>query len=245
MINLNSGSQKSKNPQSDTINEHIDAAIVAKHAKQERRKYLGASSLGKACSREIQYEYLQTPREKGFSGRVLRIFALGHNLEDKIVKDFRNAGYDLRNEKNGEQFGFSTAGGKISGHIDGVLCGGPEGIEYPALWECKTMAEKKYNDFVKNGVAKSHPVYAAQVAMYQAYMNLTENPAVLTSVNKNTSAYHHEIIPFNPQLAQETSDKAVNILQAGDVMLPRISDDPGWWQCRFCDFQRRCHGVNI
>jgi hypothetical protein len=107
------------------------------------------------------------------------------------------------------------------------------------------MAEKKYNDFVKNGVAKSHPVYAAQVAMYQAYMNLTENPAVLTSVNKNTSAYHHEIIPFNPQLAQETSDKAVNILQAGDVMLPRISDDPGWRQCRFCDFQRRCHGVNI
>jgi len=242
MINLNS---KSKLPTpSNAINKLIDEAIVKKRSSQPRRKYLGASSLGKACSREIQYEYLQTPKEKGLSGRVLRIFELGHILEDEMVKHFRNAGFDLRNEKkNGEQFGFEAADGQISGHIDGVLCDGPDCIKYPALWEAKTMSEKKWNDFVKNGVAKSHPVYAAQVALYQAYMDLTQCPAVLTAINKNTSAYYHEIIPFNAQLAQETSDKAVNILHAGDTMLPRISNDPGWWQCRFCDFQLRCHDM--
>ena len=107
------------------------------------------------------------------------------------------------------------------------------------------MSNKKFKAFVKHGVAKSHPVYAAQVALYQAYMDLSDNPAVLTAINKDDSSLHHEIIPFNAQLAQEISDRAVKIIQSGEHMLPKISDDPGWWECRFCSYLRRCHGLNI
>ena len=246
MINLNS---KSKLPTpSNAINKLIDEAIVKKRSSQPRRKYLGASMLGQSCQRAIQYEFLQYDKDPGkdFSARVYRIFQAGHELEESIVKWFRDAGFDLRNEKsNGDQFGFEVAGGVIQGHIDGVLCGGPDCIKYPALWEAKSMSNKKFNAFVKNGVAKSHPQYAAQVALYQAYMNLSDNPAVLTAINKDDSSLHHEIIPFNAQLAQEISDRAVNIIQSGENMLPRISNDPGWYECSWCSYSRRCHGVDI
>jgi len=239
MIDLN---HQKPNDISSQINDFIDAAILS--TPKTERHYLGASSLGKSCSRQIQYEYLKTPKDEGsgFSARTYRIFQLGHILEEEIVKYFRAAGFDLRNEKpDGSQFGFEVAGGRIAGHIDGVLCGGPDvGIQYAALWECKTMSAKKWNAFVKHGVAKSHPVYAAQVALYQAYMDLP-NPAILTAINKDDSSMFHEVIPFNGKLAQDTSDKAVNILKAGNVMLPRISEDSDYFECRFCDYKGQCH----
>jgi hypothetical protein len=62
--------------------------------------------------------------------------------------------------------------GRLCGHVDGVLAGGPESIGkgYPALWECKSMNAKSWKDTVKRGVTLSKPVYAAQIALYQAYM---------------------------------------------------------------------------
>ena len=238
MIDLNS---KSKESVSDHINGHIDNALTARPEK--RRTYLGASSLGKACARSIQYEFLGTPKEKEFSGQTLRIFALGHILEEEAVKWFRQAGFDLRNAKpDGSQYGFETGGGKISGHVDGVICGGPDvGLTWPCLWEMKSANNTKFNAMVKHGVKKANPVYYAQVNLYMAYMDLADNPAVFTVINKNTSQLHHEIITFDGKVAQDTSDKAVRILQAGEQMLPRISDDPSYFQCNWCEFAQRCH----
>jgi hypothetical protein len=248
MINLNSGSQKSKNPQSDTINEHIDAAIVAKREAVPRRKYLGASMLGKSCARAVQYEFLQTKKDPGsdFSARVYRIFQMGHELEEDIVQWFRDAGFDLRNEKpNGEQFGFETAGGLIQGHIDGVFCGAPEGsdLTVPCLWECKSANQSKFNSFKKHGVKKANPQYYAQANLYMAYMELSDAPAVFTVINKNDAEIYHELIPFDAEEAQRISDRAVNIIQAGETLLPRVSDDPGWFECRWCSYQKRCFNV--
>ena len=77
------------------------------------------------------------------------------------------------------------------------------------LWECKSANEKKFKEFQTKGVAVANPVYAAQVALYQAYMQLTDNPCLFTVLNKNTSEIYYEFIPFNKALAQEISDKAV------------------------------------
>ena len=88
----------------------------------------------------------------------------------------RGAGFDLYTRKgnrpDGGQFGFSVAGGRIRGHVDGIIAAAPAplGIGVPALWECKTMNAKNWRACVKDGVAVSKPVYAAQIAIYQAYM---------------------------------------------------------------------------
>lgn len=56
----------------------------------------------------------------------------------------------------------------------------------PALWEHKCLSAKSWRDLEKNKLAVSKPVYAAQVALYQAYLELFENPAIFTAVNADT-----------------------------------------------------------
>jgi hypothetical protein len=123
-------------------------------------------------------EFTATPKDDGqdFSGQSLRIFAIGHVLEDLAVAWLRGAGFDLYTRKgnrpDGGQFGFSVAGGRIRGHVDGIIAAGHVGFDLagPALWECKTMNAKNWRACVKDGVTKSKPVYAAQIAVYQAYI---------------------------------------------------------------------------
>ena len=114
-------------PQAEAISQAVDKAIVEKNSKRERRKYLGASSIGDECSRKIQYRYLNYPQDEGsgFSARTLRIFEFGHYIEDYAAMWLRDAGFDLRTEdKMGKQFGFSIADDEIKGHIDGGVGAG-------------------------------------------------------------------------------------------------------------------------
>ena len=115
-------------PVADAIKKEVDDAILRNEQKRERRKYLGASSIGEECNRKIQYRFLNYPQDEGsgFSAQTLRIFQFGHEIEDYAAKWLKDAGFDLRTEdKQGEQFGFSIADDQIKGHIDGVICGGP------------------------------------------------------------------------------------------------------------------------
>ncbi|MBF0185368.1 MAG: hypothetical protein HQM06_13435, partial [Magnetococcales bacterium] len=211
----------------------IDTALVAKEADSPRREYLGGSRLGVACERALQFEYAGAPRdaERGFGGKTLRIFAAGHLFEALAIQWLRAAGFNLVTEKkDGGQFGFSVAKGRIRGHVDGIIAGGPLEVpmRYPALWECKSLNNKSWNDTVKRGVTLSKPVYAAQIATYQAYMETTApgisaNPALFVAINKDTAELHFELVPFDAGLAQRMTDKAVRVLQATEAhdLLPR------------------------
>ena len=229
----------------DQISKELDKAIVDKNSERKKRTYLGGSSLGESCSRKIQYRYLGTESDEGrdFTANTLRIFQFGHEIEDSVALWLKNANFDLRTEdKKGEQFGFSIADGEIKGHIDGVICGGPVDMGYPCLWENKSANDKKFREFMMKGVARTNAVYAAQIALYQAYMNLTEHPCLFTVLNKNTSQIYYELVPFNKSLAQEMSDKAVNILEATKAkeVLPRVAFSKDFFDCKWCEFQDRC-----
>ena len=229
----------------DAISAELDKAIIEKNSERKKRTYLGGSSLGESCSRKIQYRYLGTESDEGrdFTANTLRIFQFGHEIEDSVADWLKNANFDLRTEdKNGEQFGFSIADGEIKGHIDGVICGGPVNMGYPCLWENKSANDKKFREFMMKGVARTNQVYAAQIALYQAYMNLTEHPCLFTVLNKNTSQIYYELVPFNKSLAQEMSDKAVNILDATKAKetLPRVAYSRDFFDCKWCEFQDRC-----
>ena len=239
---------------SERITALIDDALATEHDRQTPRSYLGGSRLGVACDRALQYEYLQTPVDVGreFSGTTLRIFEAGHVFEETAIRWLGLAGFEIHTETSqGGQYGFSAAGGRIQGHVDGILANGPDviGLGYPALWECKSLNNKSWKDTVKRGLTLSKPVYAAQVALYQAYMEpqvpgISQNPAVFTAINKDTAELYFEQVPFNGQLAQQASDRGVRILQACDAheLLPRMTNDPTHYECKFCSWQDRCWG---
>jgi hypothetical protein len=235
---------------SDKINGLIDVHLQGKNAEEPERNYLGASRLGVSCSRALQYEYTHTPRDKAFSGKTLRIFEMGHALEGMAINWLRGAGFDLyTRQPDGKPLGFSAVYGKMQGHVDGIIQAAPleTGVRCPALWECKSMNAKSWKQTVEKGVRISKPIYAVQIAIYQAYMEgvipgISKTPALFTAVNKDTSEIYHELVPFDAALAQEASDRGVNILRATEAgeILPRISNDPDHFECRFCDWKEHC-----
>ena len=240
----------------EQLNALIDEALVAENLSHPSRDYLGGSRLGVGCERALQFEYANAPKDDGadFNGQTLRIFAAGHLFEDLAIDWLRKAGFDLYttkgNRSGGEQFGFSVAGGRIRGHVDGIINGGPLLPGFPALWECKSMNARSWKDTVKRGLAISKPVYAAQIATYQAYMEasvpcISSNPALFTAINKDTAELYHELVPFDGALAQTSSDKAVRILQATDAgeLLPRIAQSADFFECKFCSWSDRCWGT--
>lgn len=230
----------------------VDVALQAENATREKRRYLGGSRLGVACERALQFEYADAPVDLGaeFPGRTLRIFEVGHALEDLAIRWLRLSGFDLyTRRKDGEQFGFSVADGRIQGHLDGVIANAPPdlGLAFPMLWECKSMNDKNWRDTVKKGVAVTKPVYAAQIATYQAYMEpaipgIASNPALFTAINKDTQEIWSELVPFDGGLAQRMSDRAVRVICATDAgeLLPRVASEPGYYECKYCAWANRC-----
>jgi hypothetical protein len=220
--------------------EQLDAAAQA--LSTPPRPYLGGSRLGEECARKLQYEFTAT-RPMRIGAKLHNIFAAGHASEEALAKLLKGI-FDLRTEKaNGFQFGFETAQGRIKGHIDGVICGGPDELgPYPYLWEAKAVGGKYYTALVKNGVRAERPVYAGQIATYQAYMELTENPALFSVTNRDTGEVHFERVPFDAKLAQECTDRGVQVLQAVDAgeTLPRPYSSPDFYKCKFCDFAKEC-----
>jgi len=251
MLDLNRGSgpicpRPATAATSDAVNSHIDAALVVRNRSQRPRDYLGGSRVGEPCERKLVYEVTHTPKDPGadFEGPILRVFDVGHAFEALSIRWLREAGFDLRDQRaDGRQFGFEAAGGRLRGHIDGVILAGPAiGVRWPALWEHKALNAKSWTDVVKRGLRLSKPVYFAQVQLYMAYMEL--GVALFTALNKDSQALHHEIVPFEPAEAQALSDRAVAIIRAADAdeLPPRLASAPDFYLCRMCAWSQRCWG---
>lgn len=248
MIDFNPSKIK-RSKATEAVCEAIDTALVRRAENKSRRAYLGASAIGSLCQRRVQYEFLGEPYDVDWrpSARTQRIFARGHMGEDLVARWLRGAGYDLQTQKpDGGQFGFSVADGRFSGHCDGIVRSGPA-IDAPCLWENKVLGAKSWAQIDSRGVAKAKPEYADQVAIYQAYLDLT-TPAMFTALNADTCEIYVEFIKFDKKRAQAASDRAVAIIQDSDAgaLRPRISDDPEFWLCQNksgrCEFWSRCHG---
>ncbi len=240
MIDFNSSASLS-----GRLQELVDQALQRERDATPAREYLGASRLGAACERQLQYEYAQAPVDhgKGFSGRLLRIFERGHRTEDMVIRWLRLAGFNLMTEDTtGRQFGFSVAGGRLRGHVDGVLVGGPDGFAFPALWENKCLGAKSWREVEKRKLAAAKPIYAAQIALYQTYLELHQQPALFTAVNADTMEIYAELVPFDAALAQRMSDRAARVISATEAgeLLPRSFAESTHFECKVCAWADRC-----
>jgi hypothetical protein len=225
----------------------IHAALDSVSPRPEKRRaYVGASSIGGMCERRVQYDFLQTPYDEGWrhSARTLRIFERGHMMESMAALWLVDAGFRLtQTGKDGKPLGFSVAGGAFAGHVDRVCTGGPLMLAYPFVIEFKALGQKSWKAIESKGLAKAKPEYADQVALYQAYMDIT-NPALFFAVNCDTMELYLEMVPFDAARAQAASDRAVAIIEdsRAGAMRPRCTDDPGFFACSDCPFKRRCWG---
>ena len=219
------------------VNDAIERGAV--QAAELPRPYLGASIVGGECLRKVQYDWWCKPMH---SARLREIFARGHYFEDRSRQLLSKAGFKFAPP---EALAFSAVNGLLRGHADGVIVVGPvlADVEYPCLWEHKAINARNWRALERDGLEKTFPQYAAQVALYQAYLDVT-NPALFTALNADTCERLHLLVPFDAERAQAWSDRAVTIIEAtrAGELLPRFTDDPKDWRCRMCSHADRCWG---
>lgn len=238
MIDLNPTRMREQGA-SAAINAAIDARIASEAADEPGRPYLGASAVGSDCLRKILWDW---QRPAGFGAQTRRIFARGHWVEAYTTSLMVAAGFRI--VRDGPDLAFSQLDGLFRGHGDGMITAGPaiEGVGYPCLWEHKGLGSKGWTKLQRDGLARTYPAYADQVALYQAYFGLTDHPAVFTAANMDTMEILHVLVPFDVERAQRVSDRAVSVIRhhlAGETP-PRGSAKPDDFRCRFCSHREGC-----
>ena len=203
------------------------------------RKHLGASLIGKDCIRDIWYSW-HWAREIRFEGRMIRLFNRGHLEEARFMALLLMIGCTIYQfDKEGKQFRISGFGGHYGGGLDGVVVGLPEYPNEPGLTEFKTHGEKSFNDVVKQGVKEAKPQHFHQMQQYMGFHKLRFG--LYMAVNKNTDEIHSEIVLFDAIYYQQYFERAGKIVEA-KVPPPKISNNPKFFKCTFCDFKPVCQG---
>jgi hypothetical protein len=221
-----------------TVNAHVEQACARKHAGDQVRNYLGASLIGSECARQIQFTWMVT--STSFPARVHSIFARGHFFEAETRQLLIDAGFELAPAK---ALSFTAVDGMIAGHADGIIVSAPAVAELatPALWECKALNARNFRAVERDGLAKVFPRYAAQIAVYQNFLNVL-NSALVTLINSDTCERLYFTLPFDARRAQEAIDRSVQVIKATRVgeLLPRFDPTCEDFRCKMCSYRERC-----
>ena len=211
-----------------SIEDKIDEAYQ-REGRDQRRKYIGASSVGGDCLAEQSFAFRGFP-ETPPSAKLKRIFKMGHVIEDIVVADLKKAEIDVFEVDGltGRQFEYRSHGDHVQAHADGQM-------QYDGelrLLEIKSMNDRKWKECKKKGVRSSHPRYQSQMQMMMAMSGI--GSCVFVAYNKNTSEYLSEIVTYDEFEASAILDKIERVMR-GDA--PKITDNIDDWRCRGC-FQR-------
>jgi hypothetical protein len=204
------------------------------------RPHLGASQIGKSCERALWYDFRWTT-PAGFPGRILRLFETGQLEEARIVRNLRRVGATVLevDPETGRQWRVEAHGGHFGGSLDAVALGL---LEAPKTWhvvEFKTHSAKSFRELVAKGVAEAKPQHWAQMQVYMHLTGLTR--AMYLAVCKDTDDLYVERVRADGEAAERLLAKAGRVIHAPRPPA-RISGDPAWFECRFCDHHDLCHG---
>lgn len=213
-------------------------------ASKPFRSHLGASLIGRDCSRELWYSY-HWSRQPRFDSRILRLFNRGHLEEARFLAMLQLVpGVQLWYEtEEGGQFTFSDIDGHFGSSLDGVVRGLPDLPEGAVAYaEFKTSSRKVFDKVDKNGVQAEKGEHYTQMQVCMHEMDLPY--ALYMMVCKDTDRIHAEIIEYDRDFALRTLDRARAIIYSNEP-LPKIHPSAGFFKCKFCDHLAVCKGTDL
>lgn len=218
------------------LKEAIDEALF-KAQDRTHRRHLGASVIGDECARKLWYSFRWASKIE-HPARILRLFDRGKLEESRIVAWLEMCGVQVWQIDPATQKQFRISG--YLGHFGGELDGVGKGVLHygPYLLEFKTHNDKSFDDLVKNGLIKSKPLHHIQMQMYMGAMKLLYG--IYIAINKNTDDLYIETTVFSQEVYDKYSARAKMIIDAPEPPA-RISRDPTFWVCKFCDHRAICH----
>ena len=215
----------------DLIKEKIDSALLEK--REGPRTYLGASSLGTECDRQLWLSFFH-PKPVD-NPQTLRKFKVGHYLEPMMVDLLKKAGFNVHEvDENGEQFGFED--GQIAGHCDGF-------IEIDGEWlllEFKTANKFNFNTFKKEGFEDNNK-YRVQVQIYMHKFGLKRCLAFV--MNKDDQEIYLEIIDYDKKVAEYYLKRGHEILESETTPERKYTTKMNF-NCKMCSYYKECWDEN-
>lgn len=206
------------------------------------RGHLGASLLGRECTRELWYTFHWATKTL-HGGRMQRLFNRGHLEEPRFIALLEMIGCTVwQVDDRGKQFRVSGHRQHFGGSIDAVIVGLPEMGDTPVLGEFKTHGDKSFKKLAEDGVQSAKWEHFVQM---QTYMGKLELPAALyMAVNKNDDDLYAELVMFDPAVHERYQQRSVIVIDS--VTAPkRINQSPGWFKCKYCDHREVCHGTAL
>jgi CRISPR/Cas system-associated exonuclease Cas4 (RecB family) len=226
-------------PRTATV-QAIYAAYEKRRESEPARGYLGASNIGHACDRYLWLSFRWAGAEV-FDGRMLRLFEHGHHAEPRFVAELRMIGAKVAEvAPDGQQWAVEACGGHFRGHMDGQAEGLPEAPKTRHVLEFKTHNAKSFKVLQDKGVREAKPMHWAQMQVYMLLAGLTR--AMYLAENKDTAELYEERVHLDKPEAERLIERAHRIINAAEPPL-RLSEDPAWWECKFCPFHAQCHGT--
>lgn len=223
-------------------NHPIVEAIYKWHESNQtdwRRPHLGGSMLGDECDRKLWYSFRWAlPPE--FNGRMLRLFETGQLEEARFVSELRGIGVTVWevDPDTGQQIRIEMAGGHSGGSLDGIALDVP-GSSKPHVVEMKTHNAKSFSDLKRHGVEKSKPMHYAQMQIYGYKMGIER--FLYIAKNKDNDELYVERGHIKSSIGKALERRAEKIVFT-DEPPERLSDDPSFYLCKFCQFSQTCHG---
>jgi hypothetical protein len=177
------------------------------------------------------------------AGRMYRLFNRGHATEPRILEWLIGIGCQVwALDSNGEQYHVQGVHGHFGGSLDGICKLPPEyGIDELVLLEFKTNgSHKAWESLLEDGMQKAKPQHYAQMNCYGCDPNYNFKYCLYIVVNKSDDEMYLELVPLNQNVRNSMLAKAEHIIVSQEPP-QRLSDDPTYWKCKYCDAHNICH----
>ncbi|MBQ6969824.1 MAG: PD-(D/E)XK nuclease family protein [Synergistaceae bacterium] len=205
-------------------------------------KVLSASKCGFPCERNLFYSV--NNYEGNSSSHSQRIFDVGSALEPVIVEWLRSDGWNVEYNQGSQnaplEVAIDVSGGQLIGHPDCIISR-PDGLQN-VLIDIKTMNERSFTLWKKEGSLKSKPQYVKQLHVYAAGLmaqGRTIEKLGIVGVNKNNSEMHMDFFDFDENIMKSISESAQRVFSLTDV--PLINSPSESWCCNYCEFSKQCN----
>lgn len=217
-------------------------------AKQRRSQRIGASWIGKECTRAIWATFRWADKLEVFSGRMLRLFETGQQQETRLVQDLRRVGaavFDRDPNDSRRQISVSSHNGHHFGYLDSVAQLVPFALfEWSTAVEMKSHNSKSFAKLDKEGVELAKPEHYAQLMTYMRESAPAKRgepvEGLYAAVNKDTDELFFEFVMYDARYAERLAHKA-GVVITSDKPPERIHRDPSFIKCRFCSAKEWCH----
>lgn len=104
--------------------------------------------------------------------------------------------------------------------------------------EYKTHNDKSFKALLKDGILKSKPEHFTQCQIGMHLSGMTH--AFYMARNKDTDSLWSDILTYDEEYSTRLMERLTRII-FGQHPPQRISRDPSFFKCKFCDHSATCH----